>query len=60
MFHFSFIYYYLQSLPTSIVDVINKCLQLKPSDRPTPAELLKHPVFLEYTMDNIEILPIAR
>lgn len=49
-----------ESLPRNIVDLINSCLQLKPSDRPTPDELLKHPAFLELNMENMQLYPIER
>ncbi|KAG8266729.1 hypothetical protein J6590_065763 [Homalodisca vitripennis] len=34
-----------ESLPESVKDFINSCLQTSPSLRPTPAQLLKHEVF---------------
>ncbi|KAK3907313.1 TBC domain-containing protein kinase-like protein [Frankliniella fusca] len=44
-----------ENLPQSLVHLINSCLQLNPSDRPTPKELLQFSIFKEYTLDDIQI-----
>lgn len=50
----------LQSLPEDITKLINACLQLKPSDRPTPSELLKFPIFEQSLQSDLEVCSIER
>ncbi|KAE8749565.1 hypothetical protein FOCC_FOCC003831 [Frankliniella occidentalis] len=44
-----------ESLPQSLVHLINSCLQLNPLDRPTPKELLEFPIFKEYSFDEYSL-----
>lgn len=50
-----FLYLYIiQKLPRELKEFVDSCLQIRPTKRKTPEELLELPIFAEHLMKNVQ------